>query len=112
MWSLVWCLIDEDKFRLPKPDTAVDSIPPPDSFNMSFEDFQPAAQYKNLCNQEHIVKLMLLHREEFWQNEIKELEKLIMFSADRKWQLMEQIGSYRPCRRFGGSKRLSGTSTC
>jgi hypothetical protein len=112
MWSLVRCLIDEDKFRLPKLDTAVHSIPPPDYLNMSFEDLPPTAQYKYLCNQEHVVKLMLLGREVFWRNEIGELETLIMFSADHKRLLLEQIGSYRLCHRFGGSKRSSGNSAC
>jgi hypothetical protein len=105
-------LFDKEKFRRPKADTDVDPIPPPDSLNMSFEDFAPAAQYEDLCNQEQVVKLMLLGREEFWRNKLGKLETLIVFSADRKQPLLEEIGSCRPCRRFGGSRRSSGISTC
>jgi hypothetical protein len=79
---------------------------------MSFEDLPRAAQYKDLCNQEHVVKFMLLGRKAFWRNEIEELETFIMFSADHKRLLLEQIGSYRLCHRFNGSKRSSGTSAC
>jgi hypothetical protein len=79
---------------------------------MSLEDLAAAAQYEDLCNQEHVVKLMLLGREEFWRNKIGKLETLIIFSADRKQPLLKQIKSYRLCRRFGGSRRSSGISTC
>jgi hypothetical protein len=53
---------------------------------------------EDLCNQEHVVKLMLLYREEFWRNEIAELKTLILVSTDCKPTLLEQIGAIAKTR--------------
>jgi hypothetical protein len=99
MRSLVQSLIDKEKLQLPKPEAAVDPIRPPVYLEISLEDLPPAAQYEDLCNQERAIKLMLLRREEFWRNEIAELETLIKFSADRKSSLLEEIEAITKARQ-------------